>query len=55
MKKLDEVREIAGSVEKQVVKEVTEMLEKIPEASEADGSIAAPESTSVAEVSKASA
>jgi len=31
------------------------MLEKIPEASEADGSIAAPESTSVAEVSEASA
>jgi len=55
MEKLAEVRQIAGSVEKQVVREVTEMLEKIPEASEADGSIAAPESTSVAEVSEASA
>jgi len=55
MEKLAEVRRIAGSVEKQVVKEAAEMLEKIPEASEADGSIAAPESTSVAEVSKASA
>jgi len=55
MEKLVEVREIAGSVEKQVVKEVTKMLEKIPEASEADESIAAPESTSVAEVSEASA
>jgi len=31
------------------------MLEKIPEASEADGSFAAPESASVAEVSEASA
>jgi len=55
MEKLAEVRRIAGSVEKQVVKEAAEILEKIPEASEADGSIAAPESTSVAEVSEASA
>jgi len=31
------------------------MLEKIPEASEADGSVAAPESASVAEASEASA
>jgi len=30
------------------------MLEKFPEASEADGSVAAPESASVAEVSEAS-
>jgi len=37
MEKLAEVREIAESVEKQVVKEAAEMLEKIPEASEADG------------------
>jgi len=55
MDKLAEVREIVGSVEKQVVREVTEMLKKIPEASEADGSVAAPVSTSVAEVSEASA
>jgi len=55
MEKLAEVRQIAGLVEQQVVREVTEMLEKIPEASEADGSVAAPESTSVAEVSEASA
>ena len=54
MEKLAEVRQIAGSVDKQVVKEAAEMLEKIPEASEADGSVAAPESTSVAEVSEAS-
>jgi len=54
IEKLAEVRRIAGSVEKQVVKEAAEMLEKIPEASEADGSVAAPESTSVAEVSEAS-
>ena len=55
MEKLAEVRQIAGSVEKQVVKEAVEMLEKIPEASEADGSVAASESGSVAEVSEASA
>jgi len=55
MEKLAEVRQIAGSVEKQVVKEAAEMLEKIPEASEANGSFVAPESTSVAEVSEASA
>ena len=41
-------------MEKQVVKEVAEMLEKILEASEADGSVAASESASVAEVSEAS-
>jgi len=55
MEKLAEVRQIAGSVKKQVVKEAAEMLEKIPEASEADGSVAASESASVAEVSEASA
>jgi len=37
------------------LKEAAEMLEKIPEASEADGSVAASESASVAEVSEASA
>ena len=55
MEKLAEVKQIADSVEQFAVKEVTEMLEKIPEASKADGSIAAPESASIAEVSEASA
>jgi len=55
LEKLAEVRRIASSVEKQAVKEAAEMLEKIPEASEAEGSVAAPESTSVAEVSEVSA
>jgi len=54
LEKLAEVRRIASSVEKQAVKEATEMLEKIPEASEAEGSVAAPESISVAEVSEVS-
>jgi len=44
-----EVRQIAGSVEQQVVEEAQEMLELIPEAS-----VAASESASVAEVSEAS-
>jgi len=52
MKKLAEVKEIADSVEQCALKEAAEMLEKIPKASEADGSIAAPESSSVAEVSE---
>jgi len=55
MEKLAEVKQIADSVEQFAVKEVTEMLKLIPEASEANGSVAAPESTSVAEVSEASA
>jgi len=55
LKKLAEVKEIADSVEQCALKEAAEMLEKIPKASEADGSTAAPESSSVAEVSKASA
>jgi len=55
MKKLVEVKQIADSVEQFAVKEATEILEKIPEASEADGSVAAQESASVAEVSEASA
>jgi len=54
VQKLAEVRQIAGSVEQQDVEEAQEMLELIPEASEADGSVAAPESASVAEVSEAS-
>jgi len=48
LEKLAEVRQLAGSVEKQVVVEAAEILELIPEAS-----AAAPESTSVAEVSEA--
>jgi len=50
VQKIAEVRQIAGSVEQQVVEEAQEMLELIPEAS-----IAAPESTYVAEVSETSA
>jgi len=55
LEKLAEVKQIANSVEQFALKEAAEMLEKIPKASEANGSIAAPESTSVAEVSEASA
>jgi len=55
MKKLAEVKQIVDSVEQCALKEAAEMLEKIPEASEADGYIAALESTFVAEVSEASA
>jgi len=55
VQKIAEVRKIAGSVEQQDVVEAQEMLELIPEASEADGSIAALESASIAEVSEASA
>jgi len=55
MKKLVKVKQIADSIEQFAVKEATKMLEKIPEASEADGSVAASESASVAEVSEASA
>jgi len=40
LERLAEVRQIADSVEKQAVKEAAEMLEKIPEASEAEGSVA---------------
>jgi len=50
VQKIAEVRQIAGSVEQQVVEEAQEMLELIPEAS-----VAAPESTFVAEVSEAPA
>jgi len=55
LEKLAEVKQIADSVEQFALKEAAEMLEKIPEASEADGSVAASESASVAEVSEASA
>jgi len=55
LEKLDEVKQIADSVEQFALKEAAEMLEKILEASEADGSAAALESTSIAEVSEASA
>jgi len=55
MEKLAEVKQIADTVEQFVVKEAEEMLEKIPEASEADASEAAPESATVAEASEASA
>jgi len=55
MEKLAEVKQIADSVEQIAVKEVTEMLEQIPEASVADISVAALESASVAEASEASA
>jgi len=50
VQKIAEVRQIAGSVEQQVVEKAQELLELIPEAS-----VAAPESTSVAEVSEAPA
>jgi len=55
LEKLAEVKQIADSIEQFALKEAAEMLEKIPEVSEADGSAAALESTSVAEVSEASA
>jgi len=45
VQKLAEVRQIAGSIEQQAVEEVEAMLELIPEASEADASEAALEST----------
>jgi len=50
MEKLAEVRQIADSVEKQVVKEAAEILEQVPEAF-----VAASESASIAKVSEASA
>jgi len=55
LEKLAEVKQIADSVEQFALKEAAEMLEKIPEASEADGSVAASEFASVAKVSEASA
>ena len=50
VQKIAEVRQIAGSIEQQVVEEAQEILELIPEAS-----VAAPESTTVVEVSEAPA
>jgi len=55
VQKLAEVRQIAGSVEQQVVEEAAEMLEQIPEASVADTSVAASESASIASLSEAPA
>jgi len=55
VQKIAEVKQIAGSVEQQIVKEAKEMLEQIPEASAAGASEAAPESATVVEASKASA
>jgi len=55
LEKLAEVKQIVDSVEQFALKETAEMLEKIPEASKADASEAAPESASVAEASEASA
>ena len=49
MEKLAEVRQLADSVQKQVVEEATELLEQIPEASVA----ATSESASIASVSEA--
>ena len=54
MEKLAEVKQIADSIEQIAVKEVTEMLEQILEASVANISVAASESASVAEASEAS-
>ena len=51
LEKLAEVKQIADSVEQFVLKEAEEMLEKI---AEADGSVAAPESATMAEASEAS-
>ena len=55
MEKLAEVKQLAESAQKQVVKEAAQMLKQIPEASEAVTSVAASESASVASISKASA
>jgi len=55
MQKIAEVKQIAGTVEKETMKEAKEMLEQISEASTANASEAAPESATVAEASEASA
>jgi len=54
MEKLGEVKQIADTVEQLAVKEAKEMLEEIPEASEADASEVAPQPAAVAEASEAS-
>jgi len=55
VQKIAEVKQIAGIVEKETVKEAKVMLEQIPEASAANASEAAPESATVAGASEASA
>ena len=55
VQKLAEVKQIAGTVEQEIVKEAKEMLEQIQETSEVGASEAAPESAIVAEASEASA
>jgi len=54
MEKLAEVKQIADTAEQLAVKEAKEMLENIPEASEADALEAAPQSATVDEASEAS-
>ena len=53
MQKISEVKEIAGKVEQEAVKEAKEMLEQIQGTSEAAPESAAPESAIVAEASEA--
>jgi len=53
LEKLAEVRQLAGSVQKQVVEEAAELLEQIPEASVAVTSVVASESASIASVLEA--
>jgi len=53
MEKLAEVRQLADSVQKQVVEEAAELLEQIPEASVAVTSVVASEPASIASVSEA--
>ena len=53
MEKLAEVRQLADSVQKQVVEEAAEMLEHIPEASVVVTSVVASESALIASASEA--
>jgi len=55
VQKIAEVKQIAGSVEQETVKEAKEILKQIPETSEADASEAAPESVTATVASEASA
>jgi len=55
VQKIAEVKQIAGSVEQETVEKAKEILEQIPETSEADALEAAPESATMAEESEASA
>jgi len=50
MEKLAEVKQLADSAQKQVVKEAAKMLKQIPEASEAVISVDASESASIASI-----